>query len=50
MGGCGEWVWLAMMVGGRVSVRGYGCVLGAVKGEPRAVCKLGVVDGALVER
>ena len=37
VGDCGEWAWLAM-------------VFGCVKGEPRAVCKLGVVDGAPVER
>ena len=29
---------------------GLAMVVGCVKGEPRAVCKLGVADGALVER
>ena len=37
VGDCGEWAWLAM-------------VFACVKGEPRAVCKLGVVDGAPGER
>ena len=34
VGDCAEWAWLA--------------VFGCVKGEPRAVCKLCVVGGALV--
>ena len=33
-----------------VSEHGVAMVVGCVKGEPRAVCKLGVADGALVER